>query len=354
MLRVLVVTTKGELGGAERWLIGVLKGATKLTPRVVVLDEGPLVAAASASGWLAGARPTDRSLKSISATLWWLRRIIDQEHPDVILLNSTKAGVLVGPWARIRGIPTVFVRHGSAFPRASRLVGMTSTAVIAVSPRLAEGLPAGRVRVILPARPDVRPEPRNSRGREDERRLRLVMLTRLVPEKGVDTAIRALAHLPRWELVVAGDTGGGAQVEYRRLEDLAARLGVSERVRFEGETESSTALLEQADAAAVLSRPIHDEGPAEGFGLVVVEAASAGIPVLADPEQVPSVHALGLRGVARVNSGDVDTVVAALTSLVEDEYRLALGEEGRLAAYQLPDARTVAELVERAVVGVAR
>jgi glycosyltransferase involved in cell wall biosynthesis len=107
---------------------------------------------------------------------------------------------------------------------------------------------------------------------------RLLSIGRLVPRKGVDDVIRALAVLPDAELVVAGgpaDGGLDCDPEVRRLRRLARRYGVGDRVRFIGSVPRPDLpdLIRSADL--VVSAPWY-----EPFGIVPVEAMACGRPVV--------------------------------------------------------------------------
>jgi glycosyltransferase involved in cell wall biosynthesis len=97
----------------------------------------------------------------------------------------------------------------------------------------------------------------------------IAILARLVPIKGLDVALAALAQLPaRCTLVVAGDGPARAALEHR-----AAALGVSARVRFVGWLDAAArdALLAAADAVCVPSIATPD-GRSEGTPLAALEA----------------------------------------------------------------------------------
>ncbi|MEV6878978.1 glycosyltransferase [Amycolatopsis sp. NPDC051128] len=126
---------------------------------------------------------------------------------------------------------------------------------------------------------------------------RLVAVGRLVPRKGFDIAITALAQLPDTELVIAGGPKRSRLAqdpEARRLRKLAGRLGVGDRVRWPGQVsrKDMPALLRSADA--VVCTPWY-----EPFGLVPLEAMACGIPV-----------------VAAAVGGLTDTVVDGVTGLL--------------------------------------
>ncbi len=93
----------------------------------------------------------------------------------------------------------------------------------------------------------------------------------LIERKGHHLAIEALADCPDCSLVIAG--GGPLRGD---LEQLAARLGVADRVRFLGDTPHSQLpeLYSAADALVLASSR-------EGWANVLLEAMACGLPVLA-------------------------------------------------------------------------
>lgn len=101
----------------------------------------------------------------------------------------------------------------------------------------------------------------------------LLFLGRIHPKKGCDILLEAFAGADAaTKLVIAGPDQTGRQTE---LQSQAARLGVADRVEFTGMLEG--ALKAGAFAAAdAFVLPSHQEN----FGLSVVEALAAGLPVL--------------------------------------------------------------------------
>ncbi len=163
--------------------------------------------------------------------------------------------------------------------------------------------------------------------------LRIVSLGRLVPRKGVDDAIAALALVPNAELVIAGGSApgcGDTDDDERRLRALARRCGVEERVDFHGPVERDDVppLLRSADI--VVCTPWY-----EPFGMVALEAMACGAPVVAS-----SVGGLvdtiidGYTGL-HVPARDPKQLAYALSELARDPARRA-----RLGRYAVERARS--------------
>lgn len=111
------------------------------------------------------------------------------------------------------------------------------------------------------------------------RRPLLLQLGRLVPRKGAEVSIAALARLPEARLVIAGGPSADRvdqDPEVRRLRGLARAAGVTDRVSFTGgvRCEDVPQLLRAADVVLC---------PAdyEPFGIVPLEAMACGTPVVA-------------------------------------------------------------------------
>ncbi|MGX6603079.1 glycosyltransferase family 4 protein [Micromonosporaceae bacterium Da 78-11] len=100
----------------------------------------------------------------------------------------------------------------------------------------------------------------------------IVCVGRLERYKRVDRIIRALVHLPgTHRLDVVGS--GPARDE---LEQLARRLGLTDRVVFHGRLPDDAFAARLAGAAATVSASAH-----EAFGMAVADALAAGIPTVA-------------------------------------------------------------------------
>ena len=119
---------------------------------------------------------------------------------------------------------------------------------------------------------------------------------RLVPWKGAALAVRALAKLPGWRLLIAGQ--GPDEV---RVHALAARLGMTDRVHFLGQVaRPRLEELMRREAAVLLFPSMREEA-----GWVVGEAMVSGLPVVCLDRGGPAVlggSSVGSAGVRRTTS----------------------------------------------------
>jgi glycosyltransferase involved in cell wall biosynthesis len=109
---------------------------------------------------------------------------------------------------------------------------------------------------------------------------------RLVPEKGVDLLLEAVVGLPGvWRLAIVG-----SGPELNRLELLARRLELADRISFEGEISSlrMPVFYRELDALVVPSRSRPNW--VEQFGRILIEAMACGVPVVgSDCGEIPNV-----------------------------------------------------------------
>jgi len=135
---------------------------------------------------------------------------------------------------------------------------------------------------------------------------------RLVAEKGVDLLLGAVAGLPGvWRLSVVG-----AGPERERLEVLARRLGLADRVSFEGIVPSvrMPAFYQELDALVLPSRSRPNW--VEQFGRVLIEAMACGVPVVgSDCGEIPNV--VGDAGLI-FPEGDMGALRECLMRLMRD------------------------------------
>lgn len=171
-----------------------------------------------------------------------------------------------------------------------------------------------------PLPPDAQESALHPRPRAMGEGVKVLVMTRLVPEKRADLVLEALVHLP--PTVTAVVAGEGSQ--RGALGELARRLGVSDRVVFPGWVagEEKARLLAESDVFCLPST-------GDSFGMGFVEAMARGLPVVAARfGAVPDVVRHGRTGML-VDRLDGASVAAALQPLLEPSARLAMGEAAR-------------------------
>jgi phosphatidylinositol alpha-1,6-mannosyltransferase len=204
-------------------------------------------------------------------------------------------------------------RHADAVLSNSDFTRDTLTGLLGVDP--------GRICVVYPTVDEHRFRPglagedlRASVGVAPGQRL-ILSVGRLQRRKGFDSVIRALPRLQEqgvdahYALIGIGD-----DLEY--LRKLAAELGVADRVHLLGHV-SYDDLPRWYAACDLFAMPNRDiDGDTEGFGLVFLEAASAGRPALAGiAGGTASAVVDGVTGL-RVDGERLDAIVDALVRLL--------------------------------------
>ena len=151
---------------------------------------------------------------------------------------------------------------------------------------------------------------------------RLAVVGRLIPIKGHDTLLHALAavrsDLPGVTLEIAGD--GALEADLRAT---VSRLGLEDLVTFLGHVPQVATVFERAEVVVVPSL-------GEGFGMVALEAMERGRPVIASAVGgLPEIVDDGRTGLL-VPVSDADALADAIRGLAGDATRTAaFGAAGR-------------------------
>ncbi len=299
--RVLHVITRLVVGGAQENTLLTVRGLQARGYHVELAagpQTGPEGSLAVPEGIPFHLVPTlvreVRPLADLRA-LWDLYRLMRRGY-DLVHTHTSKAGVLGRIAARLARVPVMVhtphghVYHGYGgrlrsylFACAERMLARWTHALVALTdserqehlrervgrPEQWRVIPSGieveRYRVPSPLR-------RTDLGLPEEAFL-VGCVARLVEVKGVDDAIEATARMVRLDqrvrLVLVGDGPLRA-----RLEEQAARCGIGDRVHFLGVRRDVPHLLPLFDVLVLPSRN-------EGMGRVLLEAAAAGVPVVA-------------------------------------------------------------------------
>jgi phosphatidyl-myo-inositol dimannoside synthase len=341
-----------RIGGAQSYYWGVIR---TLDPADVTILAPAHVDAAAFD-----ATHPYKVVRASTAVLWptpALRRqtaeLAASVGAELIQLGHPLPAGLLGPQLKKElGLPYVVFLGGAEVTLPGAVPGVNNllrhvlgnaSMLLTVSEytaRAASGQVGGRVPAevlrpplnvegFLPASGDEALELRSRLGIDGEL---VVCLGRLVPRKGQDMLIDALAILrrefPRLHLAIIGE-GRLAT----RLYDRAQNRAVGERVHLTGALVDSavTDWLRAADLFASPCRTRWGGFEVEGFGIVFAEAALTGLPVIAGRSGgAPEAVIEGQTGLV-VDGTSAEQVAAALASILRlpPEQRRSVGAKGR-------------------------
>ncbi len=224
-------------------------------------------------------------------------RLLAGRRPSLIHAHFGIDGVHALPLARRLGVPLVTTFHGfdatlstaalltspawANYPLFRRRLAREGALFLCVSSFirdqvLAQGFPASRTRVHYTGVDCAATRPRDP----GEETATILHVARLVAMKGTATLLHAFAALAQHDaaasLVVIGDG------ELRRpLHALAAALGLAGRVRFLGARPHAEVMAWMRQAAMLVLPSVRTRtGRVEGLGMVLLEAAASGVPVI--------------------------------------------------------------------------
>jgi phosphatidylinositol alpha-1,6-mannosyltransferase len=368
-------------GGVQVLAHGLAAGMNGFHTRVVALDC-PGAGAFDRSSGLAirrvrgGASHRAGNAALNAAALLEAARFRPQATLSVHIVASPSAAVIRRA-LRARTVQYFHAKEIADKPRLSAFAVSRADAVVAVSSYTAgliaaTGASPACLRLIPPGveLPPARPSPNGTRPT-------VVTIARLEDRyKGHDVLIGALArvraHVPDVEWIVIGE--GPLRAE---LEALARSSGLADAARFLGAVgdEQRDRWLGRCDLLAMPSRLPGDGQAGEGFGMVYLEAAAHGKPVIAgnvagavdavadgesgllvDPTDVVAVadaitmllrdrelaRRLGAAGAARARSFAWPVIAARVEALVLEQLARPSGPAGRGRHVHEPSARTTA------------
>jgi phosphatidyl-myo-inositol dimannoside synthase len=234
-----------------------------------------------------GPRPLRRRMK-----VWAIARAARAETVEAVFTDSWKSAELL----KLAGVPMAVLVHGTELPldpsaskrariartfqRASAIVPNSNYSAGIVRDYVGDA----RIHVVHPPiAPQIEPSADAiARARTIAAAPGPVLLTvsRLEERKGVDNVIRAMPEILRRHPGAVYLVAGGGD-DLARLQQLAAQMGVAERVRFLGpvDGEPKAALFAIADVFAMPARRVGNS--VESFGIVYIEAGWYGVPSIA-------------------------------------------------------------------------
>lgn len=374
-LRVLFVHPSDELYGSDRVLLELVRrlDRSRIEPRVLlstdVTYEGRLTARLRDEGVptarmrigvlrrriLASPALFVRFLWDLLCSTIRIALLIRSEKIDIVHANTVT--VLPAAFgASLAGRPLVWHIHEIIDERPGRqvlllLIRLLADWRVAVSDAVCAALgPAGNgrsVSVVKNTVPDRGPLP------IPEGQSTVVYVGRISAWKGPEIVVEAAALLrqrhPNARFVLAGDEFGGGAELLTKLRVLAGERGVADRVEFRPFADDVTALYREASVVvcpSVLPEP---------FGLVVLEAMTAGRAVVASDHGGPRELVVDGETGLLVPPGDASALAAALGALLDDPGRAAaMGRAARERALSsFPIERAVAsfEAIYESVAG---
>lgn len=334
-MRILQICSARELGGGERHLAGLANALTQRGHDVsaALIPSSPLSAELSAlPKHNILELPMRNSLNLASAMK--LARFVRENQIQVMHAHVARDYPLAALVAGRSGARLVLTRHVLfSLNRIHKLTLRRTARVIAVSEAVADALRAQGIFdpdkiVLIHNGIDVE---RFVKGREEVRaerdtgaRLRVGMIGHLAPIKGQEDFIRAAAtvcrHRDDVDFIIAGEDKSNNGEHRLGLEKLIGDLDLNQRVRLIGWVNDVAKLLPTFDVFVSPSR-------SEPFGLAIVEAMAAGVPVIATMSE-------GAREIIEADKtgrlvpvGDAEALANAIGALLADQK-----ESERLAA----------------------
>jgi glycosyltransferase involved in cell wall biosynthesis len=230
----------------------------------------------------------------------------------------------------------------AALSRAARVIATSASTALHLSEVF--GVPVSRVSI---AEPGTDPASRAPRIGAPPR---LLAVGAVVPRKGYDTlvgALAGLAHLP-WSLAIAGALDRDAETVDRLRADIAAH-GLSRRVVLAGAVDAAALDLLYAAADIFVIASLH-----EGYGMAAAEAMARGLPLVASTggalaATIPDAAAV------KYPAGDQGRLRGVLHDMLSDPARQVACAEGSWAAGQrLPRWQQTAAHIAEVLASVRR
>ncbi len=342
-LKILYIITKGNFGGAQRYVFDLATNLPKdKFDTVVALGDGETLGKKL--------KEKDISVRKVETmgrdihfgrdfvSFFEIVKILKDERPDIVHLNSSKAGGLGALAIRILNfgskekIQAIFTGHGWAFNEERNLVSKTFISIlhwltillthktIAVSERIKEQIkvfPFTKRKVVLIhngissihflERIIAREKLLSGKGNSTW----IGSIAELHKNKGLDYAIEGFARIAtEFRNSVFIIIGEGE--ERKKLEKLISHLSLEDRVFLVGFKENAATLLKAFDIATFTSRT-------EAFPYVPLEMGLAELPIIGNwVGGIPEIILNGESGIL-VQKGNIDEIEKNLRELLKDE-----------------------------------
>ena len=374
--KLLYLITKGNWGGAQRYVFDLATNISKEFSGqfdvTVAIGEGEILEKKLVELGIRVIKveslQRDINMFSDLRVLVALVKLFRRERPDVLHLNSSKAGILGALAARIAGVPRIiFTGHGWAWNENRFFISkifigfvhwltiMLCHKTIAVAEQIkrqVDSLPfvSNKTLVIHNGIGSIKFKERDEARRElgefgfdINEKLWIGTISELHKNKGLDYLISAFgsafgnatSSTKNNQSIALIIIGNGEEKE--RLTELAKKLDIIDRVYFIGFVADASTYLKAFDIFTLTSRT-------EAFPYTILEAGLAQVPIIASrvggiPEAINDKET----GIL-VERGNVVELSKALMDLTDDSAKAALlGQAMRKRAEQIFSLSTMIE-----------
>lgn len=291
-----------------------------------------------------------RFAKALGGDIRRLRAEIRCIDPDLVKVHGphNPQGAIA---AALEKVPVVWVISSTRTPQVFRGPGMVlvrfmAASVLSNGASLLDHFPGGGgvrhrcvayfppvdVRAFQPGGSEDRRVARNALGIRDGETV-VGTIANVTPQKGIELFLEAAAHIAtriqNTIFPIIGHHDYEAHEGYgRRMKDLAASLGISDRVRFVGARSDVAGLLHAFDVKVISSVPA-----SEGTTTTSLEAMACGIPVVATDVGAVREGVLNGKTGFVVPPGDPAIIAAKVAELLRNPtLRDVMGRAGRAEA----------------------
>ncbi len=342
--KILFAITKGSWGGAQKYVFDLATNLPKDRFDVVVLcGEGEQLEAKLAEKNIRvirlGSLQRNMSLGKDLDSFFSVWKIVADEKPDILHLNSSKIGGIGALAGRLAGVPQIiFTGHGWAWnenrsPISKSLITLAHWATIllahttiAVSEKIKQqirNLPfisTSKVAVIHNGIDHIefleRFTARSGVNGTISEKFWVGTIGELHTNKGLDTLITAFAEVSKSHVDTALLIIGEGE-ERAHLTALIQKMGMQKKIHLLGFKENAASLLKAFDVFVLPSRT-------EAFPYVLLEAGLAQLPVVATRVGgIPEVVVEGKNGLL-VSPNESFALSRAIDQILEDSTKAAM------------------------------
>lgn len=336
--KILYMVTKGNFGGAQRYVFDLATNLSKKDFEVIVaFGEGEILGKKLEKAGIKTIRmPSAQRNINLFKDLYTFIRIlliIREEKPDILHLNSSKVGGLGALAGRLMNVKKIiFTGHGWAFKEERNLISkffiaifhwitiLLSHKAVAVSEKTKDQIrifPFTKNKIVCihngtgPISFLSKKEARNKVTLGKENLLWLGTISELHKNKGLDFAILGFAKLAdEFKNVIFVIIGEGE--EKKKLQNLIDKNNLQDRVFLAGFKEDANRLLKAYDIGILTSRQ-------ENLPYVLLEMGLSELPVIASwVGGIPEVVVNGESGIL-VQKGNVEEIESAMRNLIKNE-----------------------------------